>query len=287
MYKLSTTILAGILGCCLFMGCGDDTPSADKVMAAINGDSIRTQNGISLSPDYRELYVSLPIDEMDERGRPRVRIFRRQWTGRTYGPPELVSFNSKFTDYHPVMSPDGKRIFFNSTRPKPGADQEQETVDIWYVESWSDQWSSAKYLPIINTDNEESYPTIDLNGNLYFNTDRVRGNGAMDIWVAESKEYTFQAPHSLNALNSTDSENDLSISPDGQTLIFNRFHFEGRSIDLYRSRRENGRWSEPELLNDVNETDIWELTPTIGPNSQLFLYERDGVVRALDFQSIN
>lgn len=285
--KWNPAVLWGFIGCCLLSACGDDTPSAEKVMAAINRDSIRTQNGIALSPDYRELYISLPIEEIDKKGRTRVRIFRRAWTGSAYGPPEPVSFNSNFTDYHPVISPDGKRLFFNSTRPKPGTQEEQETVDIWYIENWNMQGATAKYLPIINTEGEESYPSVDGSGNLYFNSDRLRGGGVMDIWVAESRDYTFQAPHALNAISSVDSENDLTISPDGQTLIFNRFHFNGRTIDLYRSRRENRRWSEPELLGEVNEADIWELTPTIGPNGQLFLYERNGIIRAMDFQAIN
>jgi Tol biopolymer transport system component len=284
---LDNTFFLLLLGACLFSACGDALPSAESVIKAINGDSIRTQNGISLSADYTTLYLSLPIEEKDGRDRPRVRIYQRKWNGRAYGAPELVSFNSNYTDYHPVMAPDGQRIYFNSTRPKPGNTEELGTVDIWYVEKEDDHWSPARYLPILNTSGEDSYPAVDESGRLFFNSDRGAGDGAMDLWMAAPNENAFKAPRIVNELNTSDSENDLTISPDGQTLIFNRYTAEFRSMDLYQSKWDGGRWSEPILLEKINEPNIWELTPTIGPKGRLFLYERNGVIRAMELAEIN
>lgn len=270
----------------LSFSCRGPAPTADEVITAINRDSIRTQNGISLSPDYRSLYISLPTDETNAGGRSRTRIFECRWTGEAYGPPEAVSFNSKYNEYHPVCSPNGERIYFNSNRPRPGTEEEQPAIDIWYVDREGRGWSEPRYLAVVNTDRHESYPTVDTDGRLFFNSDRKGGRGSMDIWSYDASDERFTRPRWVQHLNSADSENDLTISPDGQLLIFNRYHFADGSIDLFYSRREDGKWSDPVSLEKINEPEIWELTPTIGPNGILFLYEREGLIRAMPLKDV-
>ncbi|PHN02632.1 TolB family protein [Flavilitoribacter nigricans] len=271
----------GLLLSALFFSCSGPAPSAEAVIEAINRDSIPTQNGIALTPDYRYLYVSLPTDETNSGGRPLTRIYVRAWGGTGYGEAQEVSFNSRYMDYHPVLTPDGKRLYFNTNRPKPGSPVVEGTMDIWYVEKKGRGWSEPEYLYAINTPMQESYPSVDQRGILYFNSDRSGGFGSMDIWRYDPGIEDFIRPHWVHHINSAASENDLTVSPDGEHLIFNRYQFEDGSIDLYHSTWNGENWSEPALLDQVNEPDIWELTPTIGPQGKLFLYEREGIIRAM------
>lgn len=101
-----------------------DSQRADQQFLYLQQNSVQTQNGIALAADRSVLYVSLPTDARDYRDRPRVQIFARKWQDSVFAAPEPVDFASNWSDYHPVLSPDGQRMFFNSTRPIPGETDE-------------------------------------------------------------------------------------------------------------------------------------------------------------------
>lgn len=264
----------------LLVSCGNklETP-ADAQFSYLQQNLISTQNGIALAPDHSILYVSLPVEERDYRDRPRVKIFTRQWQDSIFLEPKLISFAGAWSDYHPVLSPDGQRMYFNSTRPIPGQTDENRQVHLWYAERQGEGWGEAQYLSNLNvTGYHSSYPSIAADGSLYFNSDRPGGQGSMDIWFAKLENGAFQAPQLVPALNTEFAENDLCIDPQGRFLILNRYIPETGAIDLWISFKEDENWATPVLLKSVNRADAWELTPYISPDGRHFLCEINGQI---------
>ena len=252
-------------------------------------EGIEVGNGIAFRPNTNEFYYSAYSDKRDDDERTLYQIYRIKFLDSgNWSKPGKVNFSTDFTEYHPVFNPQGNQIYYNSRRPKPDQEASQKTGDIWRVTKIDDGWGKPEYLSDINTVFHDTYPTIALDGTLYFNSDRPGGKGSMDIYKAEplSNRKGFSKPEPLLSLNSNDSENDLYVDPEERFLIFNRYIFSEKEIELYISFNKKNSWTEPKALDAINKKGIWELTPTISPDGSRFFYEVNGEVLFVDLKQL-
>lgn len=160
---------------------------------------------------------------------------------------------------HAALSPDGRILYFTSDMPGG-----QGKTDIWYCEKQSDgTWGQPVNAgKMINTAEEEVFPTMDSQGNLYFSSRGLPGMGGYDIFKAEGSRSEWSKPLNLKyPINSTADDFWLNVSGD------RKGHFS--------SNREGGAGSDdiysftPKESPDVNKPaqQISEHTPalTIGP----------------------
>ena len=81
---------------------------------------------------------------------------------------------------------------------------------------------------------------------LYFHSLREGGQGEYDIWVSTYENGQWLPPVNVAAVNSTAVDGWPSLTQDGNELWFTRF-YQG-SPAIFRSKRDNGVWQEPELI---------------------------------------
>ncbi len=106
--------------------------------------------------------------------------------GFFWSEPETAAFSGAYKDLEPAFSPDGKKLFFVSKRPVSGS-VEKKDYDIWYVEP-EKGWENAINLGSpVNSDEDEYYPSIASNGNLYFTAKYNDSFGLEDIYFPGSK----------------------------------------------------------------------------------------------------
>lgn len=273
--------------CCLlhlsFLGCG----RADYELSDYQGlDGLGIGNGLTFHPYEKLILISKPSEELDAQGNAFYRIFLCTDIMGEWECDVQMPFSGDFTDYHPVFSPDGKWLYFNSDRPVPNTKQRTNTINIWRVSFDGDQWGVPEYLEMINTENHESYPTIAKDGTLYFNSDRAGGKGSMDIYKSEYVDGQFTTPEPVEKLNSADSENDLFVDPKEQYIILNRYLFDTKEIELFISYNKNGIWSEPVPIRIINKTGVWELTPTLSPDGKFLFMEVNGKIQRAESRKI-
>lgn len=96
-----------------------------------------------------------------------------------------------------------------------------------------------------------------------------------DFWYVRKTSIGWSEPVHLGfPLNSVHEENDLSVAANG-TIYFNR---EGTDLpfDLYRSRLEDGRYQEPELLRIPGHDKYLEVAPMVAPDESYIVFTSSG-----------
>ena len=110
----------------------------------------------------------------------------------------------------------------------------------------------------------------------------------LDIYVASKNEDgSFQAPSPISTLNTKYHEGIVSFSPDGNTMYFSRESyydkiFERDSLsrnkfsvlNLYKSTKELGTWSEGEALS-LNSENYSVKNPAVSPDGKTLFFASD------------
>lgn len=118
-------------------------------------------------------------------------IYQVRQVGQNWGEPELIELKPKsagknaevFTVGHPAI--DGKETMMIFAGDIPGG---QGGKDLWVTtyDRRDKKWGTPVNLgPKINTADDELFPFLHENGNLYFASDGHPGMGGLDMFVAE------------------------------------------------------------------------------------------------------
>jgi hypothetical protein len=181
-----------------------------------------------------------------------------QWTT-----PADVSFAALLTESKfPNLSPDGQRMFFNSSS-YPGPELEQKE-NIWMVERADEGWGSPSPLPSsINSRFVHWQVSVADNGNLYHNTQDTDGG---NICVSRYSEGEYQQTQSLPAeISSPAFEITPFVAPDESYIIFARFHPPAQPYpDLYISfRNADDSWTTAVSMDELNNPEVDEICPNV------------------------
>ena len=171
--------------------------------------------------------------------------------------------NSRFDEYAPHWSPDGKSIAFTSRRDGGMNDEIDEDgdfrffSDIWIAESGADGLQRARLLPgevnSLGYDALLSWPSAGNQLLVYRNDEFLSG----DICVSNRLEDgSWGAIEALpKPVNSTYYEGSASLTSDGSKLFFISERPEGMGRgDVYVSERRGAGWSKPVHLGPVVNT---------------------------------
>lgn len=253
-----------------------------------NTDSVKTMNGIAISPDFQKLYSSWVISPNRNHNRKyQTRIFEYRLIDGVYRLQGQISFSGRYIDYHPILSPDGKRMYFNSLRPVTDDTTELIKNNLWYADLIEGKWAEPKPVPDINTDAYESYASVTQLNNLYFVSNRPGGMSS-DIYVSHFSGNKYESPVNLREINGSFAENDICVDPLERFLIFNVFDSTNNHINMYITYRNQNQWSKPEAVKVFENEDKtnWILNPALTPDGKFFLYERNFRIKRLPIHEV-
>jgi outer membrane protein OmpA-like peptidoglycan-associated protein len=124
--------------------------------------------------------------DRNTKGELNLGIFYSDVITGEFGQPEwsnLVPFdhNDPEANYgHPMVSPDGRKLFFASDRAGG-----QGGTDIWYCDNLGNQWGAPVNMgPEVNTPANELYPFLHRDSTLYFVSTGHPGLGGYDIFYS-------------------------------------------------------------------------------------------------------
>lgn len=259
-----------------------------KTPIAFANGSFQTVNGIAFSANGQELYTSeynfsLPDSSSNAYV---IQIKRSEFKNGRWGMPVSFDFNEDWLNYHPVLSPDGNKLFFNSRRPVPGTNAAGAKNDIWYSRLINGRWEEPEWIRAFATADHDDYISIANDGTAFFRSDRKKDRSG-EIYVSYWKNGEYTDPQPVTELNSEFNENDVCVDPKKRFIIFNRFFQSTRELDMYISfRGPNDRWTEPRALDIINSKMHFELTPTLSPDGKYFFFEKRGMIMQIELKHL-
>lgn len=205
----------------------------------------------AVSLDGDEIYWSL-FSEIE--GVRQERIWFTKLEGGGWTTPMVAPFSGEHRDGQPSFSPDGHRLLFASQRPV-GAEGGSSDANIWYIDRRGGLWGEPVCLgPVVNSEDQEWFPTVARNGNLYFGFFKRDSPTLWDIYRSEYVDGEYRTPERLgDAINSRYVDMTPYIDPDERFLIFFSERPEGtfETGKLFISfRRKDGSWTSATALGD-------------------------------------
>ncbi|QCK13752.1 OmpA family protein [Mangrovivirga cuniculi] len=197
--------------------------------------------------------------------------------------------NSEYPEFRPLLSPDGKTLFFSRRNHPENIGGIEDMEDIWYSE-WDESqqdWAVAKNMgPKLNNKGPNFISSITPDGNsvilILGNEYRGNNNNKMKAGVSISRKVGdgWSDPEPLeieNNYNTSESAN-FYMANNRRTLIMSveRDDSRGRR-DLYVSfKREDDTWTEPLNLGDDINTASMESSPFLAPDDKTLYFSSAG-----------
>jgi Tol biopolymer transport system component len=239
---------------------------------------------ITFTRDGQTVYFARRV----ERKMP-AHIYRSRLTNGVWQAPEQVHLGADSSfDVDPCISPDGKQLYFASTRPLDATDEGKPNMHIWVAEAVGQDWTNPRPVENVNSKSKEGTPTVARDGTLYFFSDRNAEPGKNSIYVATLKDGKYQSPVLLPPpVNSGASDTSPFISPDGRVLLFYSMRPGGKgNADLYVSHHRHGRWTDPQNLGSIVNSSEEEDNPVVSPEGRRFFFGRNGNIYSVSTSAI-
>jgi len=179
-------------------------------------------------------------------------------------------------EYLPVVSSDGKRLYFCSDDRNSGLGGE----DIWYCDKTEDGgWTEPQNFGPLNTSSHEALMSISADGNVaivFGNYNGSFGNG--DLFYSVKTADGWSVPCNLGGDVNTDGwESQANLSADGKTLLFTSSR-EGTygNGDLWMTQLGDKGWSTPVNLGSTINSSGSEGSPQIAADGKTLYFKSNG-----------
>lgn len=192
--------------------------------------------------------------------------------------------NSAQSEIAPVLSPDGKTLFFSRS---PGYDPERKNRNIRFSKmDRNGRWTASKEMSrMFNNSGWNTVAGITSDGKTILLTGRYMPdgthNGGFSMSHLKNGIWTMPMPLNIKDFPANDITQAGTLSGDGRTIIFScNNRFGGKFLgawDLFVTILQNdGTWSKPENLGGNINTEGFEIAPFIAPDGVTLYFSTEG-----------
>lgn len=200
-----------------------------------------------------------------------------------------IGINSELPEYAPVISLDGKALYFTSRRPwkddstkrfkDPLLNNYPEDIYVSYRDALNKNgWTTPEKLSFCEMARNEATIAVSSDERIIYVYQDNTGGG--DIFYSDFNSNKFQQvkPLEIKNVNSKYWETHCTLTIDGLNMYFVSDRpggFGGR--DIYRIvKLPDGNWSEPKNLGPTINTEFDEDAPFIGANNKSLYFASNG-----------
>jgi hypothetical protein len=226
----------------------------------------------SFTPDGNEFYFT----RRESRESPTLIMVTKcidgAWTRPEAAPFNDTSARADAMSFEPMVTPDGRRLYFSSDRPlaaQVGAAGPPQ-LNIWYVERRGDRWGAPQSPGAPFNPMKTMYISMTREGTIY-TMDISQGMGHDSIAVVKNTNGRYQAAERLGPpVNGGSPSMYPFISPDETFLIFASMR-PGEKIDevlLVSTRNADWSWREPRMI----DLGLKAGTPCVSPDGKYLFF---------------
>jgi WD40-like Beta Propeller Repeat len=187
---------------------------------------------------------------------------------------ETLPFSGEYRDSDPVLSVDGRTLYFVSDRPAEGL--EPNRFHAWSADRIATGWTNLHPLrgPVNEKGNTE-FVSFAASGNLYFTSDR--SGSSFDVYRSRLVNGQYQPAESLGpAVNDGRYTIEAYVAPDESFILLGSFALDSLgNADLYITYNENGVWSKPVNFGPLINTKARDYSPRISPDGKYLLFSSE------------
>lgn len=193
--------------------------------------------------------------------------------------------NTEFNEIAPIISPDGKTIYFSRISHPQNTNGTKGSQDIWFSELKNDKWSAARRLPSpLNKEEYNSLYSITPDGNTLLLKGAYKSGTYETRGFSLSKKTArgWSAPNKIEipgyAKTSKGQFDCGYLSTDGKVLVMSFSEKKNSKVDdLYVSfKQKDGSWSKPmNLGKEINTEEFTETTPFLAPDGVTLYFSTD------------
>jgi hypothetical protein len=201
----------------------------------------------TFSPDGKEYYF---FRFAEGAGMMVTQLVGDRWTM-----PQPASFNTKYIDSEPQITPDGKYLLFCSNRPYPGSGDQRIMSQVWVMERDGDAWGAPKHLGM------GMMPSVSDKGRVFIGPAvfELAGDKLVEVGMLD---YDPAVPE-----NERLPKHHTCMAPDES------FHIFDFNEVLYVSfRTKNGTWGRPIDLSQRLDLPGGEMLPTLSPDRKYLFF---------------
>lgn len=194
--------------------------------------------------------------------------------------------NSPFDEQNPMLSPDGKVLFFTRSKHPENVGGVTDLADIWYCTMTDDgSWSPAQNLgrPL-----NDRFPNAIIGfspdgrlmylRNYYINDHRNPVQQGISVSKGSTDGWSYPENLTIQYFMNKSDHQSTSLSADGKTMVMaiESYGTYGAE-DIYVSFIEkDGSWSEPKNLGATINTSYHEMTPYLAEDNQTLYFASNG-----------
>jgi hypothetical protein len=224
----------------------------------------------SMSPDGKNIFVYLNSEEDGMAGD--IYISKAGSSGKWSTPKRIKEINSTYYEDAACLSPDGKKLFFVSERPKGGFGHGDILVSERIGKS---EWGPPVNLgPVVNTERDENAIYVHPDGKtLFFSSEGHGSMGEHDLFKTVYENGQWSKPVNLGyPINSVKQDKSFILTADNKLAYF-------------VSNREGGLGGDDIYLADMNEYAVHRKDGKAAPTGPFITTVKGKVINAEGTQS--
>lgn len=197
----------------------------------------------------------------------------------------LNEVNSRYDEQNPILSPDGKQLFFTRANDSLNIGGPIDKGDIWMSElSENGLWLKPENLGRPVNDDLKNYMLgFSPDGKIMFLNQEKRNPGGLIIndgiafSVFANGNWSKPSRVSVDYLLNKSKHQSGSVSADGSLMLLSLQAYASRGEeDIYICTYENGKWTQPVNLGSDINTSRQEMTPYLSFDMKNLYFSSNG-----------
>jgi hypothetical protein len=195
-------------------------------------------------------------------------------------PVKLPStINSAAEEAMPLLSPDGRKLYFGRALFTENEGGEYAGQDIWMSEYVSGSWKKASNVKSINNRNNNSVVGMSKDGKIFYFVNASPFQKMNGIYATGEIERARAIRPELISIPGIDNQDFIGfyVSPDLDVIFLSMKAPDSGSEDLYYSVKEKGGlWIKPRNLGATINTPGFEISPFLSPDKKRLYFSSNG-----------